>query len=277
MRIYLPMISFAFFLLPPCYVSVQASQASVTPPTMSKDAQAVSILSQTLAISGGAQAVAAVADYKGTGNITYHSDHDQQGTVTVSGLLGGSDIRIDASVSSGVRSWAVCQGVTSTRDENGDVISLEPKTSVPSSDAFPYQTPLFPTSIAFPSRQLVAVLSSPAFSIAYNGVTQIDGHSVHDIEFSRLPNSSSTPRSFTLPGPSREIFIDTSTFQVVMTKETLPKGVIRQVHYSNFQLVNGLLMALTVSEDIASQPTWTIQFTQFNFNTGLQESSCALQ
>jgi hypothetical protein len=264
-----------YLLLFNTLVRGQQSQSGTTAPSAIHDPQAVNVLNQALAIAGGAAAIMSVSDYTGIGNVTYPSEQNAEGTVIVRGL-GGTEIRIDSSLSSGVRSWAVSDGIVSTKDENGHVTSRAPKTNVPSSDALPDQTPLFPSSLVFPYQQLVAI-SNAAFNINYNGITQVDGHSVHDIYFQQTPINSPTPGRFTLPEPSREIFIDTSTFQIIMMKETLPKSIVHQVHYSNYQLMNGVLMPLTISEDIAGQAIWTIQFTTFNFNTGLQASSFALQ
>jgi hypothetical protein len=254
----------------------QTASAGQTNGSAIIDPQAVTVLNRALANAGGAAAIAAVSDYTGVGSVAYPSDQGTQGTVTVF-ALGGTEFRMDSNLPSGKRSWAVSDGIVSTKDENGTVSSQAPKSTLPSSDAFPHQSPQFPTSLAFPYEQLATVLSSSVFNITYEGTTQVDGHSVHDVQLQHAPIGSPAPGRFMLPEPTREIFIDTSTFEIVMMKETLPKGVVHQVHYSNYQLVRGLLLPFAISEDIAGQPIWAIQFTQFSFNTGLQASSFALE
>src|SRR5882762_8362472 len=96
----------------------QQTQPLTTPPPVPKDPQAVSIVSQALAVGGGAQAIAAIADYTATGNITYHWDQDVQGSVTVLGL-GLGQCRLDANLPRGLRSWAVTDGRMSLKAEDG--------------------------------------------------------------------------------------------------------------------------------------------------------------
>ncbi len=94
----------------PCLVfslSVSAQQSG--PTQIVQDAHALSLLSQALAVGGGAQAVAAISDYTATGNITYYADEAAQGTVTAMGT-NSQEFRLDATLPSGVRSWAVHDG-----------------------------------------------------------------------------------------------------------------------------------------------------------------------
>jgi hypothetical protein len=257
------------FLLP----SVLFAQVQSIATTATQDPQAVSVLNQALSAAGGATAHRAVTDYTASGTITYHNNPDIQGTVSVKGMNAVA-VRIDATLPTGVRSWAIHEGVASAKDENGKLsVAINPP-NVPSSDAFPYQTPLFPSSIAFPYHQLTIALANPSFSIAYGGVTQVDGHSVHHIQVQRVSAGGVDPMS---RYHARELFIDTSTFQIVMTQDLVPKNVVHQIHYSHYSAVSGVLAPLTLAEDLGGQQTWTIQLSQITFNSGLQDSAFALQ
>lgn len=238
-----------------------------------QDPQGLTVLNQAVSAAGGTQALKAVADYTGSGNITYQSNPPVQGTVTVEGL-GSVDLRLDATLPSGVRSLVIHNGQTAVKNESGIVSQLtstNPK--VPSSDAFPYQTPLFPSSLGFPFRQLANILNNPSFGISYKGIVQVDGHSVHDIQVQR-GSSTADPMS---KYHAREFFIDTSTFQIVMLQDLVPKNVVHQIHYSGYQAVSGVLAPFEISEDFGGQLTWTIQLSQMNFNSGLQDSAFVLQ
>lgn len=245
---------------------IQAQSQSATDP------QAVSILTQAVAVAGGAQALRAVADYTGSGNITYHNP-DVQGTVSIKGLNSVA-VRLDATLPTGVRSWAIHDGVATTKHENGTLSVAANNPNVPSSDAFPYQTPLFPSSIAFPYHQLTIALASPSFSISYKGMVQVDGHSVVDIQIQRVSAGGVDPMS---QYHARDFFIDTSTFQIVMTKDLVPKGGVHQIHYSNYTPISGVLVPFTITEDLGGQSTWTIQLSQMTFNSGQQDSDFQLQ
>jgi len=241
-----------------------------------KDPQAVSLLTQTLAAAGGAQAVKAVADFTATGNLTYHWSQDTQGTVTIQGK-GGGQLRMDANLPAGVHSWAVNEGETSLKTESGAISHFPPRDRViPSSDAFPYQAPMFASSLIFPYGQLVAVLNNPLFAISYNGVVQVDGHSVHDVQFRRTPPNSD-PSGFFAEYHTLDVFIDTTSLQIVMTQDNVPRHIVHQLHYSAYTNTDGLFVPLSISEEMGGQHTWDIRLSGIGFNSGLQDSTFDLQ
>jgi hypothetical protein len=173
---------------------------------------------------------------------------------------------MDATLPAGTRSWAVDDGVVTTKTATGAILSMTPKDPVPSSDAYPFQTPLFPGSIAFPCRQLATVVGNPGYALVYKGVSTVDGHSVHQIEFQRG-----------LSARTRDIFIDTANFQIVKVSEMLPKGEPHAMHYSDYRPVGGVLMPFSITEESGGRQIWTIQLNQISFNTGLQAASFAIQ
>jgi hypothetical protein len=251
-------------------------QTIAPPPPLQQDAQAVSILNQALTAGGGTQAISAVTDFTEAGTVTYPAENGVQGAVKVTGLR-GTEFRIDAEVPGGTRSWTVHEGVVTSKTEKGHIFSTAVKATVPSSDAFPFETPLFPSSIAFPHRQLATVSNNVDCGLTYKGIVQVDGRSVHDIELQlAAPHVGTSPQT-TARARIREVFIDTSTFQIVATKETLPRNVVHELHYSDYRSINGILMPFSLSEHVGGQMMWTIQLSQINFNTGLDASSFALQ
>lgn len=247
---------------------LSAQQATPQP----QDPQAVTILNQALTAGGGLTAIKAIADYTGLGTITYHSNPDVQGTVTVKGL-GNIAFRIDATLPKGVRSSAIDEGISTTKYEDGKLSAATNSQNAPSSDAFPYQTPLFPGSLTFPYRQLATVLGNPSFGVSYKGVVQVDGHSTHDIQVQRVSQGPDPMRQY----HAREFFIDTTTFQVAMTQDLVPKNSVRQIHYSNYATVSGLLVPMSLAEKVSGLATWSIQLNQVTFNSGLQDSAFVLQ
>jgi len=268
MRI-LRLLPFVAFLLPSVlFAQVQSNAATAA----TQDPQAVSVFNQALSAAGGSQALKAVADYTGSGNITYHGHSDVQGTVSIKGL-GSIAIRLDATLPTGVRSWAIHDGVAAQRNEDGTLSVAATNRKVPTSDAFPHQTPLFPSSIAFPNRQLTNVLADRNFGISYKGVTRVDGHSVLHIQVQR---SASRPDPMS-QYHTREFFIDTTTFQIVMTQDLVPKNTVHQIHYSNYQAVSGVLVPFAITEELGGTSTWTVQLSQMTFNSGLQDSAFVLQ
>jgi hypothetical protein len=255
-----------------CFLTSTAAQQ--VPAAPSQDAQAVSLLNHVLTATGGQAAVNAILDYKAFGTITYPgTQNDVHGSVTVAGL-GTSEFRLDATLPTGVRSWAIHKGQTTIRADDGTVSLLPPVPSQnPSDNAFPYHTPMFPGSVIFPYGQVVAVLGNPLYRVSYKGISTIDGHSMHDIEVQRiLPGEVDPPSKYDV----RDFFIDISTLQVVMTQDMIPRNVLHQIWYSDYRSEAGLLVPFSISEKMGGQQTWSIQLSNITFNVGLQDSTFQL-
>jgi hypothetical protein len=251
------------------------TQPVTTLPPAPQDPQAVIVLNQALTVAGGTAAIKAVTDYTATGNITYNWNPEQQGTVTVLGL-GTDQIRLDANLARGIHSSVISNGQSSTKTEDGRVTQYPPPYPVPSSDAYPYQPPMFPSSLLVPHMQLAVVLNSPRYSISYKGVVQLDGNSVHDILVQRIMPGQTQPDSMT-EYHTMEYFIDTATLQIAMTQDNVPKHIVHQIRYSGYRAVNGVLVPFSIGERMGGQRTREIQLSQISFNTGLQDSGFAIQ
>jgi len=257
-------------------ISAQQTQSSTAPPSAAKDPQAVSVLNQALVVAGGTAAIKAIADYTASGNVTYNGAHDVQGTVTVIGLWPG-EIRQDANLPNGVRSWAIQDGETTTKAEDQTLSHVPPVESIlPSSDAFSYQAPIYPASLAVPHRLLAAVLENPFINISYKGVVQIDGHSAYDVQVQQVPLGQSEPDSVT-GYQAKHFFIDTASLGLLMTQDSVSKQVLRQVRYADYRVVAGALVPFSITEVIGGVQTWEMQLSQISFNVGLQESAFVLQ
>jgi len=244
-------------------------------PSATKDPQAVSILTQALAAAGGTTAITAITDYKATGTITYHWNTEEQGSVTVLGLA-LDQVRVDANLPRGVRSWIISDGQTTIKSENGAVWQYPPAYPIPSSDAFPYQPPLIPASLALPEWQLSTTLNASPFSLSYKGIVQVDGRSVHDVQ-AQLNLPGQTQSDSMAKYRTIDLFIDTTTLQLVMAQDNIPKLIVHQIRYSNYTTVSGVLVPFSIVEQIAGQHTWDMQLSQISFNTGLQDSAFTIQ
>jgi len=252
-----------------------AQQTQSSTPPAPQDAQAIAVLNQVLAVAGGLPTIKAVADYTATGNITYHWDRGAQGSVTVEGL-GLSDIRIDSNISGSVYSRSILDGQTSIKSPDGSVRRYPHTGPVPSSDAFPYRPPMFPGSLVLPYAPLVAILDNPRIAIAYKGLAQVDGRSVHDIQVQQVLRGRTRPDSMA-EYRTLDFFIDPNTFQIVMTQDMVPQNIVHEIRYSNYTQASGIQIPFSVSETMGGQKTWEIQLTGATFNRGLQDSDFVLQ
>jgi len=253
---------------------VQAQASTV--PSAQKDEQAITILNQAVAALGGITSISAIKDYSGTGTMIFHQSQTEQvnGTVTISGL-GLGEFRMDSNLPAGTRSYAISQGRSHRKREDGTLSHFPPSGPIPSSDAFPYVTPIFPSGMGFPNQELLVALNSPQLSVSYMGFVQLDGHSVHEIQVQRVrpaqgPNDAMAEYNLV------DLFVDPSTFQVVMTQDMLPKHVIHQIRYSTYTSSNGVLVPLSISEEMGGQRTWDITLNQIQFNTGLSDTNFEL-
>ena len=230
-------------------------------------------MNQALTAAGGLTTIQGINDYTATGTITYHWTPEEQGAVTVRGL-GLDQIRFDANLPRGIRSWIISNTQTIIKSENGAVWQYPPPYPVPSSDAFPYKAPTFPGSLALPHSQLATISNGSLFSVSYKGILQVDGRSAHDIQAEILagqqPDSMAEYRTI-------DVYIDTTTFQLVMVQDNMPNHVIHQIRYSNYTTVKGVLVPFSIAEQMGGQHTWDMQLGQISFNTGLQDSTFSIQ
>lgn len=239
------------------------TQPGTAPPPAPKDPQAISVLTQALAVAGGATAVIAIADYKATGNITFSGSPQVQGSVTVQ-ALGLNQCRFDATLPSGARSWAVTEGRLSQKAENSFVQPIHS------------QIAMHLGGLVVPYEELYFALNSPAYGIANKGLTQVNDHSVYDIQVQLISTGFARPQRL-VDFYTRDYFVDATTFQVVMTQDFVPVQLPRQLQYSDFTLVKGILVPLSITEVVNGHQTWTMQLNQISFNTGLQDSAFVLQ
>jgi len=237
-------------------------QAATTPLPAPKDPQAITIIGQAVAAAGGIPAVMTVTDYTASGAVTYHENQDVQGTVTVRGL-GLGDFRQDATLPTGVRSFAIGNGQAAIKNEDGTIRQL----------AFRYQPSLMRSSVFIPCWQLAAALNDPMFSLTYKGTAQMDGNAVYDIRVQLMPPGPPDPNGVIAEYFGADFFIDTATFQVRMTQDVVIRHFARKIRYSNYKSIDGVLVPFSIEEEINGRPSQSIQLNEIAFNGGLQESA----
>jgi hypothetical protein len=237
------------------------AQQPVATTRVTKDSQAVTLLNQVLASAGGVSALLAVQDFTGAGTITYSQPQGVTGTVVVRGTQ-LEQYRMDATISSGVRSQSMSNGQLTLKREDGTAVPLS------------VQVPLCPECVIFPYLVLAPALTSPQLSLSYKGAVQLDGNSVQQIEIQEVVTGlgdANVSEYHTI-----DFFVDPSTFQILMLQDVIPNHLVRQIRFTNYQSANGVLVPFTIAEQSGGLPTWTIQLSQITFNTGLQASDFQL-
>jgi len=236
-----------------------ATQSSAT-----KDPQAVSIATQAVNVAGGSPAIMAIDDFTASGSVTYSSGLDSgvPHDVTIRGR-GLGQLRIDTNFPSGKRSEST-NGQTIVKSEDGSTVNLKS------------QAPLYPVRLALPALQLRAALISSGFSLQYVGMVQLDGNSAYEIQAQRILQGWADPNTQVNRYLSFNYFIDVSTSRILMMQDSMGKGLVRQIRYSDFRVVNSLLIPFSISETIDGQPIRVIHLSQVGFNSGLQDSDFQL-
>lgn len=258
----LPIVVLGFCIL----ADLARSQTQTQSPTpVSKDPQAISLLTQSLNAVGGLPAVSVVQDYTGTGIITYNwADQPVQAPATVQGM-GIANFRVDSTLSNGVETW-VCSG------NSGALISPD-GTSQP----IPFYNLATAGSMSFPYMRIASTISDSTTNISYIGMVKIDGQQAYQIHFSMavtgfLPASSLA----NLPGLGNfDFYVDPTSLLVTRLIETVRSDsnfnttFTHELDFTNYQAAGGIQAPFTISETINGQTTWSITLSSLTFNSGL--------
>lgn len=249
--------------------TIQGQQTS-TSATSVRDPQALSILTQCLAAAGGAQAISAIQDFTGTGNITYFWAGNQvQGPVTVRGL-GTTHFRLDANLPDGQRSWSVRNGQGALHAADG------------TSTQIPYSNAMNMGSLTFPYGQVLAAINDSTESVTLLGLQNSGVHKVYRITVQRDFDTEDDPHGILTAFSKRTFSVDSETFQVVSITDfthsvhDANNESIHEVRFADYRTSNGIIAPFSVTEMISDQVTWKIQLDDLKFNQNLTDSDFSL-
>jgi hypothetical protein len=248
---------------------VSPALAQQTPNTVQRDPQALTVLAQALATTGGSTAIDSVKDFTATGDITYYWENQEiQGSAMVRGM--GSNFRLDANLAAGTRSWAVSNAGGNLRNVDGSMSQL------------PWQNAFNCISITWPYPFIVAAMNNSSAPITYVGETTFAGQSAYDIRIQQVFPSPADPIGRLSNLTIRDLFIDSTTYLLIGTRDSIysqdsrPQSYVHEVQFSDYRNVNGLKIPFSVAEFITGQKTWTLQLSFIGFNSGLTASDFVL-
>jgi hypothetical protein len=231
-----------------------------------RDPEAIQVLSQALKAAGGIPVIATTLDYTAQGNITYYwAGEEVHATATVKGR-GTGQYRLDASLSNGIRSWAVSNGGGFIKEPTGAVKQI------------PYQNAVNFGSLTLPWAQMLRALQDSSTGVSYIGLETANGSAVHHIRLQPSFPANADPRGTFSKLATRDYLIDATYFTVDAIADMVHPDQAYTVNhphvitFSGYQVVGGILVPFTVSETIAGQHTYTLVLTQISFNSGLQDS-----
>lgn len=246
--------------------SLLAQQGVQTPPLPARDQQAVSVLTQSLLAAGGLPAIAAVLDFKATGNATYFwAGQDVTGTTTIKGR-GTTQFRIDSILSDGNYTLLVSNESGEMKDIRGR------KTPITFANA------VNKGNLIFPLAEIANRLQDATVGVTYVGLVAFNGQQVHQIRTRRILTSDTGSGQIINTLTTRDFFIDPQTFQVVATLDQghptnkAQPDFPHQMLFSDYRAVNGIFVPFSITERISGQTTWTIHLSQISFNNGLEDT-----
>lgn len=240
------------------------SQQSVETPQ--RDPYAIQVLNQCLVAAGGMQALSGIQDYTATGTVTYFwAGGPDQGSATVRGR-GTGQFRFDASLPTGQRFWTVSKSIGSAKEIDGTLRSI------------PYHNAIHLGSLTFPFPKVLAALQDSSWTISDMGVVEVSGRQANRIGIRKNLVAKADPSGLLTRLTAQEFFVDTVTSQLLRTVDMVhpeKKSTVdyqHEVEFSDYRVVSGLLVPLSITESIGGVKLWTLQLNQINFNTGLRDS-----
>ncbi len=232
-----------------------------------RDPQAVTILNQVLAASGGSTAVASIQDFTASGSIIYFwAGSEVQGTATVRALATTS-FRVDANLPQGTRSWVASYGNGTIRNTDGSLARI-PSNNTQNLGA-----------LTFPLLKVAAALNNTSLSIQYLSLTNFSGHQVHVIHVQRGLSSSTDIISHL---SAIDFLIDATTYQIILVRDSFHSAeramqdMLHEIEFSDFRPTGGCLVPFSITERVGGQQTWTLQLSAISFNTGLTDANFQL-
>ena len=248
------------------FLSATAASAQQTPTTVTKDPQAVSILTQSLNAAGGVAAIGTIQDYTASGTITYNwTDQPIQGPVTVRGK-GLTGFRIDATLPAGIQTLAISGLSGRLKTADGTLKHLA---------AYNFANA---GSLSFPALRLASALLDQTVSLALVGSTQAEGHQVYQLHAAFQVDPTLVPVTSITDLGTLDFFIDSTSFQLVKISENVRSErdasatYLHEVVFTNYQTVGGVTAPYGISERISGQQTWSISVQSLSFNSGLSDS-----
>jgi hypothetical protein len=263
-RLLLSFVLSALFLIPSD--AQQSSPPSAPSQTAQRDPQALAILSQAVASSGGLTALTAIQDIKGIGTITYYwAGQDVPGSVSLYGK-GLNQFRMDATLPDGVRSLIINGPTGALISQDGQRTKL------------PYYSIMTGGTLAFPLVRIAAALTDSSTSLSYLGPVSWNNSQALKLHVAPSVDPSLRVDSRLKGLGEFDLYLDPTSNQLVEIAERvwwggdLTQTYSREILFSNYALLSGLSVPLSISEKFGGQQTWSLSLTSVAFNTGLSDS-----
>jgi hypothetical protein len=259
-----------FLLVPLLFAafSTFAQQSSTTTTPVTKDPQAVSLASASLAALSG---TTAITDVTLTGTATRIAGSDTEtGTVTLK-VAGSSDSRIDLNLSNGPRS------------EMRNVSNSAPQGSWTGTDGVSHAIPMHNcmTDAAWfaPQLSVLSQLSDPGLAVMYVGQETRDGAAVQHLHFESPQSSSVDPTGLVRHLTAEDVYLDASSFlPVAITFSTHPDNdagtdIPVEIDFSIYTRVKGAQIPFHVQKYLNGSLFLDLIIQSAVLNSGISQSA----
>jgi hypothetical protein len=249
----------------PMIAQVIENRPSTAPlPTGAKqrDQEALLILSGTIGAAGGVEQLTTIRDLTETGTVTYYWSKEVTGNVTVKSQ-GHDRLKIDADLPTGKQITVIGSNGGTIIEPNGSRIPINGQSITDLGN------------LTMPSLALLEAMRDSSVGLVYAGMVTHNGSQVYDVRV--MP---SFPQAQDLKGKrstdeARDFYIDTKTLLVTSITDSFHLGgrkdtaLLHELSYSNYQLQNGVMAPLAITESVSGNPGLTMTLTQVSFNPGL--------
>jgi hypothetical protein len=227
------------------------------PNSSQRDPRAIDILNRTLKAAGGMQALSAIHNFTGSGNITLFFAEEVKGPVLIRSL-GGNHFRMDADLPGGKRSWTLSGSHGSRTESSGKQHALTEGSAVDLAN------------LSFPLAYVSAAVSDPQATIAFRGVENWKGRSVYRIQLKG--KLGVIDRGILV----RDLLVDAIGFDILVVEDEhirihkpgdKPTDLAsRQIEFGDFRVTNGIQVPYWINIRLMGQQVMRIELNQVAFN-----------
>jgi len=257
-RLLLPFVVSVLFLI--------SSAAQQTPPPLTpspqRDAQAISILQQSLAAMG-ADRLPQVADLTISGQIVQQRALDKTSGTILLKMTGPEMVRVETNVPDGTTVHIV-NGIRMRRIHGAE------------DEAMPMHAALNHPFQYVPLLSGLRTITDPSIAVSFVGEETVDGKSVYHVRVEKVyPQQPAEQGRLLSKLTGTDLYIEEGTFLPVMRVQELPSlidaknSLSIEFRYSDYRQIQGVMIPYKIGVYVNNQESAEIRFTSLVLNSGV--------
>ena len=257
-------VSFSILFL--FFLSVRPGNTQET----ASDAQAVAVLTQTLAASGIGNSRETVPQFTAEGTMVYFLGGGQIEVLSTIRAK-GRQWRVDANLPRGVRTIALGRDAATRKDEEGKLTEI------------PLHNRISMGGTTFPYLAIKDALNDASVSVSYVGVVEADGRNLHQIRAKRSYTTEEDSLGILSRLSETDFYIDAQTNLVVKVVdlthpiETLTEDYIRETVFEDYTSRSGVSVPTVARQKIGESTIWEFRLSNITFNSDLNDADFTIQ